>query len=117
MKLIVAGSRSIRDKQTVRYAIEDADLIFGPVDRIIHGGARGVDSLADDIARAKGFKVTVFEAEWDKYGKAAGPVRNRHMAKEADALVAIWDGESPGTKDMMEKAVNYGLDVLVIQPN
>lgn len=116
MRLIVAGSRNIRDKGVVRMAIEDADLLFGPVDEIVHGGARGVDSLADSIARAKGFpKVTEIPAKWDEYGKAAGPKRNAEMADYGDALVAVWDGKSAGTHDMIERALARGLDVLVIQ--
>lgn len=116
MRLIVAGSRDITDRRIVREAIEDADLLFGPVDEIVHGGARGVDSIAHDIAKAKGFpKVTPMHAEWDKYGKAAGPKRNAKMAEYGDALVAVWDGKSPGTHDMIERAMARGLDVLVYQ--
>lgn len=116
MKLIVSGSRDIRDKQAVREAIQDADLLFGPVDEIVHGGARGVDSLADSIAKDMGFpEITVFHADWKEYGKAAGPRRNHEMAEYGDALVAVWDGQSRGTKIMIQKALAYGLDVLVYQ--
>lgn len=115
MKLIVAGSRTIRDKSVVWDSIVDGLRAFGPVDEIVHGGARGVDSLADKFARVNGFEVTVMNAEWDKYGKAAGPKRNSKMANYGDALVAVWDGESAGTQSMINEALYKGLDVLVKQ--
>lgn len=113
--LIVAGSRSIDDRDEVRFAIQDADLLFGPVDTIIHGGADGVDSIAHVIATDMGYPVEVFEANWDEYGRAAGPIRNGQMAQAGDALVAVWDGESKGTKHMIDEALTRGLDVLVKQ--
>lgn len=115
MKLIVAGSRHIEDYDEVRFAIEDADLLFGPIDEIVHGGARGVDKLANEWAIRMDVPVKVFEAEWDKHGKAAGPRRNHDMAEYGDALVAVWDGESRGTKVMIQKALAHGMDVLVKQ--
>jgi hypothetical protein len=114
--LVVSGSRSITDRKPVKMAIEDADLCYGPFETVIHGGARGVDSSADDVARAKGWDVEVVEADWDTYGPAAGPKRNARMAARADALAAVWDNESSGTKDMIEKALGYGLDAVVRQP-
>lgn len=117
--IVVAGSRSITDPEPVRRAIEDADLAFGPTEKVIHGGARGVDTRADGIARGMGFDVEVFEVtdeEWDKFGPAAGPKRNSRMVDRADALAAVWDGESSGTEDTIEKALGRGLDVLVRQP-
>lgn len=115
IKLVVAGSREIRDREVVEEAMGRAEIAFGPVSEIVHGGARGVDSLADSIARDWDVEVTLFEPEWDEYGKAAGPLRNSEMAQYGDALVAVWDGESTGTKSMIQKAMAFGLDVLVIQ--
>lgn len=115
-KLIIAGSRSITDKRVVRTAIEDGDLCFGPVDEIVHGDcSRGVDAVADEIARDMGFDVKRMPAEWDEHGKRAGPIRNGEMAKYADALVAVWDGKSTGTESMINVALVKGLDVHVIQ--
>jgi hypothetical protein len=58
-------------------------------------------------------KHMLFKADWDKHGKAAGPIRNQQMAQEADGLIAFWDGKSRGTKDMIQKALNYGLETHV----
>lgn len=113
MKVVVCGSRGIDDRAAVRMAIEDADLAFGPIEEIVHGGADGVDEIADDIARGIGYDVRVFDAEWEEYGKAAGPMRNAEMAKYADAVVAVWDGRSSGTKNMIDQALVHGLDLIV----
>lgn len=80
---------------------------------IISGGARGVDSLGEWYGQCFGIPVYVMPAEWDKYGKAAGPIRNEQMAKEADALIAVWDGKSQGTRHMIRCAKEEGLEVFV----
>lgn len=111
--LLVCGSRSVTDADEARFLVEDADLLFGPLEEVIHGGARGVDRHAHRAARGMGHRVRVFEADWDEHGKAAGPIRNSEMVEEADAVAALWDGESAGTKDTVDKALDAGLDVLV----
>ena len=75
---------------------------------IVSGHAKGADSLGEKYAQEKNLKCTVFNAEWSKYGRAAGPIRNSQMleyAKQENPLVvAFWDGESHGTKDTINKA-------------
>jgi hypothetical protein len=61
-----------------------------------------------------GYRCEVYKADFKTYGKAGGPIRNREMAEEADALIAFWDGQSRGTKDMIEVAKKKGLKVRVI---
>ena len=65
---------------------------------IISDGAREVDTLARMFAQSKGIVFTEYLADWDKYGKRAGFVRNCVMVGTAEAVIAIWDGVSPGTK-------------------
>jgi len=72
------------------------------VTEIVSGGARGVDRLGERYARQRGLPCTVFPAQWGKYGKSAGPIRNAEMAKYADYGVAVWDGESRGTAHMLK---------------
>lgn len=115
--LVVAGSRSITDCETVELHLSDVISTFpqnSPV-RLVSGGATGVDSCAEQFARDHRYPIEVFEADWDTHGNVAGPIRNQQMAEEGDVLCAIWDGESPGTKDMIEKALNEGLDLFVFQ--
>ncbi len=101
MKVIVAGSRSITDKQTVYSAIKDSGF---DVSEVVSGNANGVDKLGEQWAVEHGIKVTVFKPQWNLFGKQAGSVRNTEMARYADALIAVWDGKSNGTRDMIRKA-------------
>lgn len=101
MKVIIAGSRSIQDKDIVRKAIKDFPE---EINEVVCGGCRGPDQIGKEWAEENDIDVKVFEPNWGEYGKAAGPIRNRKMAKYANALVAIWDGESSGTKNMIKQA-------------
>lgn len=115
MKVIIAGSRSLTDKKTVWNVIRRAFKETGWIpDLIISGGAEGVDQLGEEWARKKELPIQIIPAKWDEYGKSAGPQRNATMADRADALVAVWDGKSSGTKDMISKAVTAGLPYCVV---
>jgi hypothetical protein len=110
MKTIIAGSRDITDYQT----IDDAMNACGWLPTaIISGAARGVDTLGETWGETHGILIYQFPAEWDKYGKSAGYKRNEQMAKYAQALVAIWDGKSRGTKHMIDIATKAGLTVYI----
>src|ERR1041385_1222218 len=110
MKVIVSGSRWIQDYKIVADAIAESG--FKPT-LIIEGGQRsyagfsvakvvgGVDWLANQWAKAHGIDVHTEYALWDVHGKAAGPIRNRVMAEIGDVLVAIPEGKSRGTRNMI----------------
>lgn len=108
MRTIIAGSRSITDYKTVLTAIREAVNLGGirPT-HIISGGAIGPDQLGERFAREFEFPIEFHKAEWDKYGKRAGYLRNEEMAKVSDALIAVWDGVSKGTKHMITLAKKY----------
>lgn len=110
MKTIIAGSRSIADPETVAAAVEASGF---EIAEVVSGCCRGVDRLGERWARRHGIPIQRFPADWQKHGKAAGPIRNRSMADYADALIAIWDGESRGTANMIEEAEKRGLKVFV----
>jgi hypothetical protein len=78
--------------------LDDNDITF------ISGRCSGVDTAAERYAEEKGFKTLLFPAEWDKYGKAAGPIRNKKMVEAADIVIAFWDGRSRGTRSLIEFA-------------
>ena len=82
---------------------------------IISGHALGADSLDERYAQERGFKIETYPADWKKYGRAAGPIRNEQMANIANALIAFWDGKSKGTKNMINLAKKKGLQVFVAQ--
>jgi len=85
------------------------------IDAVLCGGARGVDALGERCAEERGIKVEYHRADWVKYGRAAGAVRNGEMAKYADGLVAVWDGESRGTGHMIALAKVKGLWLYVFE--
>ena len=109
-KVLVCGSRGITDRFWVTYAMSKAPLDY---DLIIHGGARGVDSLAGEVAQNSGIPVKVVKPDWNKHGKKAGILRNKEMVDEADAVIAIWDGKSRGTKHSIDYAHSKGKPVYV----
>ena len=100
MKLVIFGSREIEDMRTLENALEACGMA-SQVTEIVSGGARGVDRLGERYARQRGLPCTVFPAQWGKYGKSAGPIRNAEMAEYADYGVAVWDGVSRGTAKMI----------------
>ncbi len=100
MKVIVAGSRSIHSFEAVARAIERSGF---SISEVVSGGAEGVDQIGKGWAYAHSIPSKQFNPAWKENGKAAGPMRNREMAKYADALIAVWDGKSRGTKNMIEE--------------
>lgn len=104
-KLIVAGSRDITSRAYV-----EAELLTeiklaqdgGYQLEIVSGLARGPDTLGKTIGHDHGLKIHEFPADWNRYGKSAGYKRNAQMAEFADRLLAFWDGESRGTKHMID---------------
>jgi hypothetical protein len=106
MKVIIAGSRHLAHLDLV---IDAVSKCFFDITEVVCGGAPGIDTLGKYWAFQNNIPVKYFHAEWHKYGKAAGPIRNEEMAQYADALIAIWDGKSKGTKNMIDLANEYKL--------
>ena len=116
-RLIVAGSRNVRDPATTYDAIEELLEQKGIKKKrlvIVSGGAAGPDSHAVKWAKAKGVRFRLVLASWDLHGKSAGIIRNVEMAKMSDGLLALWDGESRGTAHMIVTAKNRKLKVKVV---
>lgn len=110
MRTIIAGGRNLTDYALVERAVEQSGYL---ITEVVSGAARGIDSLAEQWAADHGIDVTRFPADWTKQGRKAGPIRNAQMAQYADGLIAIWDGSSPGTANMIRHAVRCGLKVYV----
>lgn len=113
MRLIVAGSRSIENYKVVCQAIDDLVNQGMSISAIIDGAAPGVDTLASRYAHEHRIENVRIPADWKNLKKGAGKARNVEMAKMGDALLAIWDGRSAGTKHMIETAQKRGLKVFV----
>lgn len=119
MKIIIAGSRSITDLKAVIKAVEASGY---NITEVISGEARGVDKLGEDFAALRGLPVKKFPAEWNHSGwfdRTAGHKRNKQMAEYAKehngALIAIWDGKSKGTKNMINWATELKLKKFIYQ--
>ena len=110
MRLIIAGSRNITAPSILEAAL-DASGWRDRITEVVCGCAPGVDTLGEQWAIRHKIPVRRFPADWDKHGRAAGPIRNREMAMNADALLAIWDGESHGTSNIIAAARQLGLQV------
>lgn len=113
-KVIIAGSRSFNDFELL-VAKCDKLLSAKTEGEVVSGTARGTDQLGENYAKERGFPIKKFPANWEKYGKIAGYKRNEEMADYADALIAFWDGLSPGTKHMISTAEKKGLKVRVFR--
>jgi len=112
-KVIVAGGRDFSDISKMTRTL-DSLLRNKEAVEIVSGCARGADMLGQHYANDRNYPFSTFPADWDKYGKSAGYRRNAEMAEYADALVAFWDGESRGTKHMIDLANKNGLEVRVV---
>ena len=115
MRTIIAGSRGITDIRHVQRAMAAAREQFGIVPTLVLSGcAPGVDTLGEEWAKANNVPVELHPAQWALHGhKRAGPLRNAKMAHACDAVVAVWDGKSPGTADMIRRATVMGRKVCV----
>ena len=99
MKLLVCGSRTIKDKEYIYNCIDDAIKRSNlNITQIIEGNADGVDKQAGFYAIERLLKLETFPPNWGKYGKKAGFIRNQEMVDLCDDGIAIWDGVSIGTE-------------------
>lgn len=122
IRIIVAGGRDFDDykllKLTLKEYINGLDIIDLSQIVVISGAARGADTLGEHFACDYQIAIRRFPAKWEELGKRAGFVRNAEMAKYAaekrGVLFAFWDGKSKGTKNMINLANRYGLEVHVI---
>lgn len=110
MKTIIAGSRGVTSKIEVFKAIVESGF---HITEVVSGRARGVDRIGEEFALERRIPLKLFPADWDGLGRAAGHIRNAQMAYYADALIAIWDGASKGTANMIHLASRRGLQVYV----
>jgi hypothetical protein len=115
--VLICGDRNWRGKAIIKKVL----AVFDKGVTIIHGGAPGADSIADNVAHDLGLKVREFKAEWDRYGRGAGPKRNQRMLDEGkpDCVIAFHHNinESRGTRDMVIRALKSGIPPWWWNPN
>lgn len=116
MRILVCGSRTWEDRPTIERAMHLLHATQG-ISQVIEGGATGADSIAKSVALAMGIPVTTIHAQWAKYGKAAGPLRNQAMLQwNPDLVLAFHENilKSKGTKDMVRQAGKANILVKII---
>jgi len=109
-RVVIAGCRNYNNYDEAKEYIDfclsnirkENDII------IVSGCASGADKIGERYAKENGFKVEQYPADWEKYGRSAGPKRNRKMAEVADYVICFWDGQSRGTRSMIEYAKACG---------
>ena len=118
MKIVIAGDRYWDDdklRKRIRLLLlklikECQDLV------VITGGCRGVDTAAYETALDLGIETLVFKPDWGKYGRSAGPIRNRLMLDEEPSYLHIYHSDinnSKGSKDIMKQAQTRGISVII----
>ncbi len=114
-RIVIAGCRNFENyelaKKYINFCISDIkkkyELIF------ISGGCSGADLLGERYAKENGYALEIYPANWKKYGRSAGPKRNKQMADNCDYVICFWDGKSRGTKSMIDyaKALNKPIKI------
>ena len=114
-RIVIAGCRDYNNYDEAKKFIDESicdirneyKLIF------ISGGCRGADTLGERYAKENGFEIERYSADWKKYGRAAGPKRNKQMAQIADLVICFWDGQSRGTKSMISYAKEFNKPIMI----
>lgn len=114
-KIVIAGCRDYNNydeaKPYIDYCLSEVVKEYSVV--IISGGASGADAIGERYAKERGYKIEKHPADWEKYGKSAGPIRNREMAESCDMAICFWNGESRGTKSMIEFVTKLGKPIRI----
>lgn len=112
MRVLVCGSRSFNNYELLEKVLNDYNISI-----IIEGEARGADTLARIFGERHRIPVLPFPAEWDKHGKAAGPIRNTRMLNEGkpDFVIAFRGTNSRGTQNMIDQARKAGIETRIIE--
>lgn len=115
-RVIIAGGRDFDNYELLKAKCDSILSSKAATHKIIvvSGAAKGADKLGEQYAREKGYAIDSRPADWNTHGKSAGFIRNAQMANSADALIAFWDGQSHGTKHMIDTALRNGLAVRTV---
>ncbi len=103
MRIVIAGSRSYYNFEEAESFIREClqNMSVQPPLILLSGGASGADQLGERFAVENGFSVEHHFAQWQRFGKSAGPKRNQEMAELCDAVICFWDGKSKGTASLI----------------
>lgn len=110
MRLLVCGGRNYDDRVRVFRELDALEINEG-VDLVIHGGATGADALASEWAISRCIPERWFAAEWKRFGRPAGPMRNQRMLDEGKPHLVLAFPGGPGTADMVNRAIIAGVEI------
>jgi len=116
MKLAIVGSRSFNNYNLLKSDLDNFRKDHD-VTEIISGGARGADTFAERYAEENKIKLTVYYADWEKHGKAAGYIRNHDIIKNCDYCMAYWDDVSKGTANSIQLCGVYNKPCRIVHYN
>lgn len=116
MRILITGSREHEDVELIEYAIE-SQLNYAEEITIVHGDCpRGADAIADQYAMDNDLQVERHPADWERYSKKAGIIRNQEMVDlGADICIAFPIGKSPGTRHCANAAKRAGIKTIIIE--
>lgn len=115
MKLIIAGSRTFNNYNLLEYEVKKFILKHSPKSLIIISGtANGADKLGELFAKNYNIQIEAYPANWNEFGKRAGPIRNKEMVDNATHAIYFWDGKSSGTANCIKLAQEKQLIIEVI---
>lgn len=114
MRLLVCGGRNYNDAETISMALHAVRALRGSITALIHGDARGVDTIAGQWARENGVPEIPFPADWIAHGNSAGPIRNQKMIDEGRPHSVVAFPGGAGTADMVRRARAAKLPVWVV---
>ena len=111
MKLAIVGGRDFQDYELMKQILE---AYRNEVELVVSGGAKGTDALAERWAEENNIPTKVFYPDWKKYGRAAGPIRNKEIVSNAEFVIAFWNGTSRGTKNDVELAKKMKKELKIV---
>lgn len=119
MRVLVCGARDYDDRSLLLTTLDELHIEHD-FDIVIQGGARGADTYAAEWAQLHRIPILEFKANWEEYGRAAGPIRNRQMIREGHPNLVIAFpkttlAQSRGTRNMVEQAKRAGITVFVVE--
>ena len=114
MRTIIAGDRNFTDYQKLHAELQEIQRSGWKITEVISGCARGADTLGEAYAKEYQIPVDRYPANWERYGRAAGPIRNKAMGEGADALVAFLAEGSHGTANMIKQAQELGIKFIKV---
>ena len=108
-KCIIAGGRDFTNYDLLESEADKLAIV-----EVVSGLAKGADELGFNYAVNNGIGIKEFPADWDKFGRGAGHIRNKQMGDYADVLLAFWDGKSTGTANMIDYMNKLGKPVIIV---